>query len=301
MIQAMYSGVSGMKAFKTQLDVIGNNVANLNTIGFKGSRVTFQEMLNQTMRSATAPSPGRGGSNPVQVGLGVNIGSIDVNQMQGSLQATGKLTDVAIEGSGFFILGSSDGMAFSRDGTFSVDSDFNLVNSSGLPVLGWSADPLTGEINTDQQITSASMIRIPIGQLSVARQTSILRFGGNLDASAAVGDTTKTSTPIYDSLGVSHQVDVTFEKTGPSEWSYTITSAETTPTQIGTGTIAFDSFGKSTLDTINASMTLTNGNGSIEPINFDISFASTGQLDENTPSAPPIRMVFLWEFWTRLP
>src|SRR5690554_6332672 len=102
MIQSMYSGVSGMKAFKSSLDVIGNNIANVNTTGYKSGKATFKEMLSQTIAGATAPSANRGGSNPSQIGLGVVMGAVDINMTQGSIQPTGRATDLAIEGGGYF-------------------------------------------------------------------------------------------------------------------------------------------------------------------------------------------------------
>ena len=137
LIQAMYSGVSGLKAHKTDLDVIGNNIANINTTGFKAGRVTFREMMSQTLRGAGSPSASSGGSNPMQVGLGVGVGAIDVLQGQGSLQATSRPTDMAIEGNGFFALSDGSGLYYSRDGACQVDSEGNLVaSSSGLKLLG---------------------------------------------------------------------------------------------------------------------------------------------------------------------
>ncbi|HOK53414.1 MAG TPA: flagellar hook-basal body complex protein, partial [Armatimonadota bacterium] len=139
-------GVSGLRAHKTQMDVISNNIANINTIGFKSSRVSFREMLSQTIRGATAPTPnGMGGTNPMQIGLGSGIGSIDVSLTQGSLLPTGKSTDVAIEGSGFLVLGDGQGKYYTRDGSFQLDADGNLVSATtGMKVLGWMANPTTG-------------------------------------------------------------------------------------------------------------------------------------------------------------
>jgi flagellar hook protein FlgE len=289
MIQAMYSGVSGMKAFKTQLDVIGNNIANLNTVGFKGSRVTFQEMMSQTLKNASGPSGNQGGVNPMQVGLGVNIGQIDVSQIQGSLQSTGKLTDCAIEGNGFFMLSKGSSILYSRDGTFNVDGDYNLVNASGMPVLGWVAD-VNGNIDETGQVTPASGIKIPIGQISSARATSTVSLGGNLDANqdaAAAGPHKTLTVNIYDSLGVSHNAQVAFTKTGPSTWSYAISSTEGAFAGVTNGTIEFNANGS--IDSINGNPVSTNGsllpltftlttpNGSI-PTDFNIDLGKVGQL-----------------------
>src|SRR5262249_32833932 len=101
MFQAMFSGVSGLQAHQTKLDVIGNNIANVNTFGFKAGRVAFQDQLSQTLRASAAPSENAGGQNPSQVGLGVALGAVDTLQTQGNLQTTGKSTDMAIQGNGF--------------------------------------------------------------------------------------------------------------------------------------------------------------------------------------------------------
>lgn len=142
MFKSLYSGVSGLSANLTSLDVIGNNIANSNTTGFKSGRVTFNEMLTQTMRSASRPvSGGLGGTNPQQVGLGTQVGSIDTNFNQGNFQTTGKKTDIAIQGSGFFILSDGTSNVYTRAGVFGLDSENVLVNpSTGLRVQGVMAD-----------------------------------------------------------------------------------------------------------------------------------------------------------------
>lgn len=295
MIQAMYSGVSGLKAFKTKLDVIGNNVANVNTIGFKGSRVNFRDMLSQTISGGNGPGATLGGINPMQVGLGVTVGSIDVNQIQGSLQATGKMTDAAIEGGGFFVLSTGSGMQYTRDGAFGVDGAYNLVSSSGLRVMGWAADA-AGNVNVSQPISD---IRIPIGQMSIAKPTSIVRFGGNLDAvSTAATAPCEVNPSIYDSLGIKHELKVAFTKTAnPNEWSFAVTSAEGTVTN-GTGTVVFDTAGKVMdikdaggnsmgTDLVSAvQLDLTTANGSTKPIQFDISLGSVSQLQGMSTAGP---------------
>lgn len=239
MIQAMYNGVSGLKAHKTELDVIGNNIANINTIGFKGSRVSFRETLSQTIKGATAPvAGGAGGTNPMQIGLGVGIGSIDVNQGQGSLLPTGAASDAAIEGNGFFVLGDGQGKYFSRDGSFKLDGDGNLVSSStGLKVMGWQANTVTGEMNDTTPLTNASSIRIPINKLAVCRQTTNITFGGNLNAEKDPGYQFSPGAKIYDSLGVSHPLNITFTKTDPRT---TQDYADANVSTIGTGQISLD-------------------------------------------------------------
>ncbi|PIE76088.1 hypothetical protein CSA17_04070 [bacterium DOLJORAL78_65_58] len=135
MFKSLYSGVSGLTANLTSLDVIGNNIANSNTTGFKSGRVTFNEMLTQTIRSASRPvGGGLGGTNAQQIGLGTSVGSIDTNFNQGNFQTTGRTTDLAIQGSGFFILSDGTSNVYTRAGIFGLDSENSLVSpSTGLP------------------------------------------------------------------------------------------------------------------------------------------------------------------------
>ncbi len=123
MLQAMFNGVSGVQAHKTALDIIGNNVANVNTIAFKANRIVFKDAISQTLRPATQPTQtGIGGTNPFQVGLGVSVGSADPDLRQGSMQPTNKSTDVAIEGNGFLITSDGSQKYYTRDGSFYIDS-----------------------------------------------------------------------------------------------------------------------------------------------------------------------------------
>ncbi|MFY9311691.1 MAG: flagellar hook-basal body complex protein, partial [Tepidanaerobacteraceae bacterium] len=139
MMRSLFSGVTGLRNHQIKMDVIGNNIANVNTVGFKKSRVTFQDTLSQTMRGAAAPQGNRGGTNPMQVGLGMTIASIDTIHSSSSAESTGNMTDLAIEGEGYFIL-QGEGLEryFTRAGNFGFDTNGNLVNTAnGLKVLGW--------------------------------------------------------------------------------------------------------------------------------------------------------------------
>lgn len=278
MIQAMYSGISGMKAFKGALDVIGNNIANINTTSYKAGRASFKDMLSQTISGATAPSATRGGVNASQVGLGVTLGSIDQNMTGGSMQSTSRASDLAIEGNGYFILGDGSSVAYTRDGSFSTDAEFNLVGSSGKRVLGWAADFNTGLIDTSVPITSESALNIPIGGLSVARATSKINLAGNLDASSqgpkqtttaritgnlnkalnakatsngVIGGTlnsaTATGAPgvdvtfnVYDNNGTAHSMTVNFQRTAANTWDYGVTSAGSSGLPATRTAIGFD-------------------------------------------------------------
>ncbi|MDH7481910.1 MAG: flagellar hook protein FlgE [Armatimonadota bacterium] len=290
MIQAMYNGVSGLRAHKTQMDVISNNVANINTVGFKASRVNFREMLSQTLRGATAPkSGGLGGTDPVQIGLGTSIGSIDTLYSQGSLIATGKATDVAIEGSGFFVLTDGQSKYYTRDGSFQLDSEGYLVSSgSGMKVLGWAADPNTGEINTTSPVTFESAIRLPVGQLVISRQTTSITYGGNLDAGSEAGQSFTISVEIYDSLGAPHTLTVLFTKTAnDGEWTWEAGSPDAEPgSSVGSGTIVFDSSGNCTTATGEISLALAFPNGASSPISATLDFRGITQLAGETTICP---------------
>ena len=292
MIQAMYSGIAGMKAFKSSLDVIGNNIANVNTTAYKAGRATFKEMLSQTLSGATGPGENRGGVNPSQIGLGVSMGSVDINSSQGSMTSTGRTTDLAIEGSGYFALGGGGTSRYTRDGSFSLDSEFNLVSgSTGYNVLGWSADPNTGEVDTTQPITDSSSIKIPIGGLSVARQTSVIDVSGNLNASAEVGETSGTREikfDVYDSLGLSHDMTMVFTKlaaaAGPpvinaSTWKYEVFCPDTGAAAVTSGNIEFDALGYSKLDQIDLSLTITPSNGCTSPLETKLNLGDISQLN----------------------
>lgn len=148
MLRSMYSGISGMRANQTKLDVIGNNIANVGTTAFKGSRVRFQDMISQNMTQALGPGLNQGGTNPKQIGLGTQVGGIDTMVSQGMMQPTSRNLDVAVDGEGYFMVSRgprrynqnviNDQIMFTRDGSFTLDSEGNLLTSDGYRVLGYS-------------------------------------------------------------------------------------------------------------------------------------------------------------------
>jgi flagellar hook protein FlgE len=187
MMRSLYAGVSGIRNFQTWLDVIGNNIANVNTIGYKSSRATFAEMLTQTLKSATSPNDGMGGVNPMQVGLGVKVASIDTQFNQGTLESTGNYTDLAIQGDGFFVVTDGTQSYFTRSGAFNIDADGFLTAQGGsLRVQGYMADQL-GMIATN---LAPSDIQIPFGMKVPAKATSEISMYCNLDSEAT--DSTAT-------------------------------------------------------------------------------------------------------------
>ncbi|EIW18207.1 flagellar hook protein FlgE [Pelosinus fermentans] len=184
MMRSLYAAVSGLKGNQTYMDVIGNNIANVNTTGFKASNVTFQDMLSQTLQGASSPSGTQGGTNPMQVGLGVGVGSISTNFTDGSTQSTGISTNLAISGDGFFVVGTPTNQMYTRSGDFTTDQQGNFVNSAGYSVLGWPADA-SGVVDTTQPI---SALQIPVGSTMPAKVSTTITLAGNLNASATALD-----------------------------------------------------------------------------------------------------------------
>ncbi|QKY69038.1 flagellar basal body rod protein FlgG [Lentibacillus sp. CBA3610] len=154
MLRSMYAGISGMKGFQTKLDVVGNNIANVNTNGFKKGRVTFQDLLSQTTTGASGPTDNRGGVNPSQVGLGSQLGSIDDIHTQGFSQTTNNPLDLQLEGDGMFVLDTPDGRAYTRAGNFYLDSEGSMVNSDGYYLVGSDG---TAPLNIPEDATSISI------------------------------------------------------------------------------------------------------------------------------------------------
>lgn len=154
MLRSLYSGVSGMKNLQTKMDVISNNIANVNTVGFKSSRVMFQDIMSQTSAPASAPTGNVGGRNPRQIGLGVQIGSIDTVHTTGAPQSTGRELDFALTGKGYFVV--KDGVGadlYTRDGIFTRDANGWLVNSSGMRLQGIQAAMLEPDGDSPEEIT----------------------------------------------------------------------------------------------------------------------------------------------------
>ncbi|WP_433752766.1 flagellar basal body rod protein FlgG [Paenibacillus amylolyticus] len=178
MLKSMYSGVSGMRGFQTKLDVIGNNIANVNTVGFKGSRVMFKDIMSQTTSGVTAPGDATGGVNAKQIGLGVSVGSIDTLHLAGSPMTTNNPTDMRINGDGFFLVRLSEDQEvpyLTRAGDFHVDAARNLLTSDGLFVL----DNGGGNITIPDDVVSFT-----IGQDGTINQTMA---DGTIEAGAQLG------------------------------------------------------------------------------------------------------------------
>ena len=293
MLRSMFSAISGLRGHQEMMDVIANNIANVNTVGFKSGRVNFQDILSQTVHGATAPSGGLGSINPAQIGLGMTVAGIDVLQTQGNLQSTGKTTDMAIQGDGFFVESDGSSTVYTRDGAFDIALDGSLANpGSGLKVQGWQADA-NGKIDITQPITN---LVIPLGQRTTALATSNVTLSGNLDAGAtaavvgppAVAATTvPTTMTVFDSLGIAHSVKITFTKTAANTWSWLATkdAADTgitiTPAAgVNQGTLTYTSGGVFSASTGTLSFVFPDGATSTTP-KIDLSamtqFSGTSQ------------------------
>jgi len=191
MMRSMFSGVSGLKTHQTKMDVVGNNIANVNTVGYKRSTVTFNEMLNQQIRGASGPNDNFGGTNPMQVGLGVTIGSINTVHSPGSPQSTGRSMDMSVEGEGYFVVGLGSDNYYTRAGNFGFDSENNLVASNGMKVKGWTAGIDTNNninLDTSQAIAPINLTALSTSQ--IMQGTTSMTIGVNLDSrTAATGAT----------------------------------------------------------------------------------------------------------------
>ncbi len=225
MIRSMYAAVSGLRSHQTMMDVVGNNIANVNTTGFKRSEAMFQDVLSQTIHGAGTPTASLGGTNPAQIGLGVMVAGIAQNLSQGSLQVTNRDLDLAIQGDGFFVVDHGGEQMFTRSGSFFLDANGRLVNSDGGLIQGWNADT-NGRIDAGG---APGVMRVPIGEQNPPVVTSDVKFGGNLSADAAVGTQYFTGMSVFDEQGNPIDLDLTMEKTSDDEWTVSATYG---PTQI---------------------------------------------------------------------
>ena len=181
MLRSLYSGIGGMKNFQTKLDVIGNNIANVNTYGYKKSRVTFKDTMNQMISGASSSDTNRGGKNPMQVGLGSTLSSIDTIQTGGSLQTTGRPLDLAINGDGFFVVKQGSQEYYTRAGNLYLDDNGTLVTADGLKVQAYKLDA-TGSI-----INPYGDIAVNVNATLPATKTDTINLSGNLDSTSING------------------------------------------------------------------------------------------------------------------
>jgi flagellar hook protein FlgE len=228
-LRSMFSAISGLRAHQTKMDVTGNNIANVNTVGFKGSQTVFQDTLSQVIRAGGAPAADRGGTNPAQVGLGAKVAAITTNWTQGATQSTGRSTDFMIEGDGFFVTRGTGGeQLFTRAGSFDFDGAGKLVTPDGSVLQGWMADA-NGTVNPNGPITDLS---VPYGQLVNPTATTSGLVTGNLPSDAADGTKFQTGITMFDSQGVAQKVFYNFEKTGPNAWNMSVVHSAADGTEV---------------------------------------------------------------------
>jgi flagellar hook protein FlgE len=242
MFTSFSTALSALKATSTAIDVVGNNLANMNSTGFKASEMSFSDLVTQSLGA---------GLGTTQVGFGTATPITLRNFAQGAIQTTGGVLDGAISGQGFFVVQDpiSGNTEYSRAGAFRTDADGNLITANGDFVQGWNSDTL-GNIDTNQPVSN---LVIPVGSLEKPIATTTLTSNLNLNSSATADNTSTFSTPIsiYDSLGTSHVLTLTFVKTGPNGWDYTASLppadlADPTTSQVATGSLVFNTDG--TLD-----------------------------------------------------
>ena len=236
LINSLFAGVSGIRNHQSMLDVIGNNIANVNSIGYKGSRVTFSDTFNQFVRYGTNPTDTSGGTNTFQVGLGMKLNSVDRNWNQGTFERTGITTDLAVQGDGLFVLEKNGERFYSRAGAFIFDANGQLVNPQNGAIVQGKVATTDGTIppgNNLEDIMIDNNLRLPAvattdiswgGNLSSA--SSITRSEnfvqkGSLDEQMAVGETAINSNVVYDDFGNEYQFNTTYEKTADNTYNLT--------------------------------------------------------------------------------
>jgi flagellar hook protein FlgE len=242
MSRSLFSAVSGLRTHQEWLDVIGNNIANANTPGFKASSAVFQDILSQTLSAGSAPATNLGGINPMQIGLGVTLGSVTPSFLQGSIQTTNRSTDMAIQGDGFFIVANGNSRLYTRAGAFTLDANGDLVEgSTGYKVQGASGN-----------------IRVNLGQQSAATPTSEVALKGNLDYSVPDGTTYAVTIPVVDSVGASHTLAVTFTKNFAAtagQWDWAVTGSDASILAISSGSGVDATWGTADDDPATGSLT----------------------------------------------
>jgi len=278
--RALFSGYAGTSAHQARMDVLANNLANTNTVGFKESRTTFRDAFYETMRGGTSSSGGGGGQNPIQLGSGVSVGAVETIHSQGAIEATGYATDAAINGSGFFILSDGISTYYTRDGGFFVDANNLLVSSStGMKVQGYIA--ANGVVDTQAGVSD---IRLDVGSAVPAEATANVLYSGNLDANSATGDSRVTTVMVYDSLGLEHTITVTFTKTATAnQWNWE--AEDELGNTAGPTALTFDAQGNLPAGTTGTlSMVLANGAATPQAVSLSLS-AITQMGGETTADA----------------
>ncbi len=242
-LAALITGTSGLAASSFQLDVVGNNLANLNTTGFKEQSTSFQDTIYQTLNPGSAPTGTLGGTNPSQQGSGVSVGAINNSFSQGTITGTGQPLDAAISGNGFFVVSNGQSNSYTRAGSFSVDANGYLVdpNTGARVQRNGTVGEATGT-TPGFQVAGNNDIKIPYGAGLPGTPTANVNYQGNLNSTAAVGTSTTTGIQIYDSQSTAHTLNVTFTKTATN--TYTVSGTTDNGTvAIPATPVTFDSSG----------------------------------------------------------
>jgi flagellar hook protein FlgE len=267
MLRSMFAAVTGLRSHQAFMDVVGNNIANVNTTGYKSGTVLFEDLLSQELRGAGAPTATEGGTNPAQIGLGVRLAGVTTNFAQGATQLTGRSTDFAIQGDGFFIVQTGSGPAYTRNGSFSLDANGSLVTVDGGFVQGWQADQ-NGVVNTN---ASVSALKIPVGQVIKPVTTTNMKIGGNLPSDEAVASTVNAGINVYNSLGepVALRAEFTKIANNPGEVNWEVRVYDAANNVIsGPTAVTFDLTGA-----------LTSGNVNVTEAELDAIAGTAGTWD----------------------
>lgn len=241
---AFQSSVTGLLTNQTMLGVVGNNLANSNTTGFKSQRVDFQDLVYQNIREGSAPGNGIGGVNPMQTGFGAKVGSIESNFSQGPLTTTGRKLDLAVQGEGFFVVNNGLRNLYTRAGALNLDQNGYLVEAaSGFRLQRFGP---TGEATATTPAFQASGnpdIRIPLGVGVPGTPTNQIEIRGNLNAAMSVGDTYTSAIQVFDTQGTQHALSMTFTKTAVNTYSLDLTVSGGTVTGAPITGISFNADG----------------------------------------------------------
>jgi flagellar hook protein FlgE len=223
MLRSLFSGISGLRAHQQMMDITANNIANVNTTGYKSSQALFVDALSQLLQAAGAPQNSVGGTNPAQIGLGVRLGGVETNFGQGSAQITNRATDMMINGDGFFVVRHIGEQLFTRSGAFSFDTNGLLVDQRGSAVQGWMAN--RGVINSN---ATPGDIQIPVDQAQAPIQTTAATLGGNLPENTTNTNPIVTSITAYDVTGAPITLQVNFARVSSTSWTATVSDGTTT-------------------------------------------------------------------------
>jgi len=293
MLRSLFSGISGLRAHQQMMDVTGNNIANVNTTGYKSSQTVFQDTLSQMVNAA-------GGTNPAQVGLGVRTASINANFSQGAAQTTGKASDMMIQGDGFFVIKSGGESLYSRAGSFTFDADGSLTTPNGQIVQGWTADA-AGDVNT---AGVPDGLKLPIGVSLAPTVTDSITLTGNLSNDVPDGTMKDIPIKVYDVNGAAQPLVANFKKTDPDAtdadviWTVTLSDGSTPvpitftngkpigdpdpDTGLDTGTVTIGAYTFDIHDLTqysgNTEARVSNSNGSGAGILASYTVSNTGQI-----------------------